>query len=345
MAISIGTFSRDYFIDLTHSSMARELVRTAFAMTLGTMCHHAMAACSFVNGATAQVYTISVPLQTLSRDIAVGTVLYSGNLPATPIGNYANCNSPGAYVKNVTGATLVSSTNNAFVYASGVDGIGLRFYDGQGSGRGYFGPGNTGNYPGAWTFVAGMVFGVEVVKTAPTGSGPTSGQVATAASGIFSLDGLVIATIKVAPFPIAVQACSVNTQGIAVTMPPTRVKDLPAVNSTYGDTDFSIGLNCSAGVKVAITISDVTNPSNTSTTLSLGGDSTAVGIGYQIVNSGVPISFGPDSASIGTRNQFVVVPLSVLGTYSIPLVGRFVRTGPITPGSAKAYATFTMSYQ
>jgi len=161
----------------------------------------------------------------------------------------------------------------------------------------------------------------------------------------FTLDGLLVATINFLPFQVAVQTCTVTTPSINVEMPRTHVDNFPTVNSTYGDTTFNMGLSCNPGIKVAVTITDVTDPSNTSTTLSLGHGSTASGIGYQIVNNGVPIAFGPDSAAVNTQNQFVIVPMSVSGSYTIPLSGRFIRTGTIVPGSANAYATFTMSYQ
>lgn len=166
-----------------------------------------------------------------------------------------------------------------------------------------------------------------------------------AASATFSLDALLVATIQIATTQVGVQTCTVTTPSINVDMPRTHVDDLPAVNSTSGDTNFNIGLSCGAGVKVAMTITDASDPANTSTTLSLGHGSTASGIGYQIVNNSVPVAFGPDSAAAGTVNQFVIVPQSVSGTYSVPLSGRFIRTGKIVPGSANAYATFTMSYQ
>lgn len=65
----------------------------------------------------------------------------------------------------------------------------------------------------------------------------------------------------------------------------------------------------------------------------------------QILNAAnTPISFGPDSANFGTTNQWLVG--NSTGTnISIPLSVRYIRTGPINPGTVKAAATFTMSYQ
>ncbi|MGN5478794.1 fimbrial protein [Cupriavidus basilensis] len=44
-------------------------------------------------------------------------------------------------------------------------------------------------------------------------------------------------------------------------------------------------------------------------------------------------------------NQFNVGTLTGAANLTIPLAARYVRTGTVTPGSAVANATFTMSYQ
>lgn len=326
-------------------NIRRLLAHTACLLVFGAVSGNVPAACGFVNSQTAHVYTINVPAQTISRDIPVGTVLYTAELPSIPTNaSYAWCSAPGVFLKKVSGSAVVSSINNVYTYATGIDGIGVRFFDRNGPSPSYYGQTNTGSWAGSWGF-GYTTFGIEVVRTQSTGSGPSSGIVAATVSGTFSLDDLLVATIQFTPFEVGVQTCTVTTPSINVDMPRAHTRDLPTVSSTYGDTTFNMGLNCAAGIKVAMTITDASQPNNTSTTLSLGHDSTASGVGYQIVNGGVPIAFGPDSAVTGTANQFVIVPLSVSGAYSIPLVGRYVRTGTMVPGSAKAYATFTMSYQ
>ncbi|AMM14450.1 hypothetical protein AX768_10405 [Burkholderia sp. PAMC 28687] len=328
------------------NNICKVLASAACLLGLGAASLDADASCSFADPQTAHVYTITIPPQSLSRDVPVGTVLYKGEVPTIPVsGLYAWCAAPGTYLKLAPGSALISSTNNVFTYATNIDGIGIRFYEGSNGNRGsYYGPGITGNWVGSWNY-SNSYYGVEIVRTQPTGVGPSSGTVAATAYATFTLDQLLVATIQFTPFEVGVQTCTVTTPSINVDMPRAHTRDLPTVNSTYGDTTFNMGLNCAAGIKVAMTITDASQPNNTSTTLSLGHDSTASGVGYQIVNGGVPIAFGQDSAVTGTANQFVIVPLSVSGAYSIPLVGRYVRTGTMVPGSAKAYATFTMSYQ
>jgi hypothetical protein len=143
-----------------------------------------------------------------------------------------------------------------------------------------------------------------------------------------------------------VAACTVTTPAIAVTMPKTYTYRLPKVGSTDGETSLNIGLNCDPGVKVYTTLTDVSAPSNTSTTLSLSPDSTAQGIGYQILYNATPVKFGVDSSVPGNPGQFVLTPAQTTGgVLSVPLTARYIRTGKIGTGSVNGKATFTMSYQ
>ncbi|BCG00674.1 hypothetical protein PPGU19_052420 [Paraburkholderia sp. PGU19] len=141
-------------------------------------------------------------------------------------------------------------------------------------------------------------------------------------------------------------ACSVTQSAVQVTMPQANTKDLASVGATTGSTLFSLSLNCDPGVRVAVTLSDLTTPSNRSNTLSLTADSTAKGIAYQVSYAGTPILYGADSSAAGTVNQISVSSSPTTGgVYSVPLKASYIRTGTMNPGSANAKATFTMSYQ
>ncbi len=141
-------------------------------------------------------------------------------------------------------------------------------------------------------------------------------------------------------------ACTVTTTALQVAMAQARSTDFPALGSTTANTPLGLELVCDAGVKVAVTLSDVTAPSNRSTTLSLTSDSTAQGIGYQVLYAGSPVSYGPDSPVAGNVSQFMVTPGPTSGgPVSVALAVRYVRTGAVSPGTANAKATFTMSYQ
>ena len=117
------------------------------------------------------------------------------------------------------------------------------------------------------------------------------------------------------------------------------------VGAVAGSVPFALSLNCTAGATVAITLSDNVDTSNQSDTLKLAAESTATGVGVQILNGSTPVLFGPDSAVAGNVHQWVV-GASPSGPLQIPLSARYIRTaGAFNPGTVIAKATFTMSYQ
>ncbi|WP_120293638.1 fimbrial protein [Paraburkholderia sp. BL23I1N1] len=123
-------------------------------------------------------------------------------------------------------------------------------------------------------------------------------------------------------------------------------RSFTGVGSTALETAFSVRLNCAVpGSQIYITLTDNANPANTSNTLSLKSDSTASGLGFQVLNKGIPVSFGPDSSVAGNTNQWQVGVAST-GSINIPLSVRYIQTpAQVRPGTVDAVPTFTMSYQ
>lgn len=102
---------------------------------------------------------------------------------------------------------------------------------------------------------------------------------------------------------------------------------------------------CAQGAKVSIVITDAVSPSNRTDVLTLGAESTAKGIGVQVLkDQRTTVLFGPDAAGTNVQNQWLI-GASPDGVLTLPLSAQYVRTGAVTPGSVKALATFTMSYQ
>ncbi|WP_164992079.1 fimbrial protein [Burkholderia stabilis] len=111
---------------------------------------------------------------------------------------------------------------------------------------------------------------------------------------------------------------------------------------------FSLGLQCDSGVKVHATMTDASNPLNSTDTLSLGAGSTASGVGIRIYreNETTPVSYGPDSAANGNSNQWYVGTAGSNGVVGLSFVAKYAKTGAtITPGSVAAQSTITFSYQ
>ncbi|MFM0203879.1 fimbrial protein [Paraburkholderia fungorum] len=139
--------------------------------------------------------------------------------------------------------------------------------------------------------------------------------------------------------------CSVNQPNLIVTLPNISTGALSSSNgSAAGSQAFSLSFSCVSGAKVLITLTDNVNPANQGNKLQPTGDSTSQGIGVQILKDGLPISFGPDSATVGNTNQWLI-GASPSGPLQVPLTARYVSTGKVSPGTVRALATFTMSYQ
>ena len=138
--------------------------------------------------------------------------------------------------------------------------------------------------------------------------------------------------------------CAVTTSRINVNLPDVKATDLKNSNSTAGDTNFSIGLNCTAGSKVYVTLTDKNDVGNRGSVLTLDKSSTASGVGIEILMNQKAVKFGPDSPVAGTVNQMLVGDAAPSLT-SIPFTARYISKGNVKGGTVSATATFTMSYQ
>ncbi|MBV6322443.1 fimbrial protein [Duganella violaceipulchra] len=137
--------------------------------------------------------------------------------------------------------------------------------------------------------------------------------------------------------------CTLTTPNINVLLPKVSPAAFARKGATVGSTPFNIGLTCGDGVRVFATLTDATDPGNTSNNLSLASGSTATGVALRIVKDGKPLPFGPDSAAAGTVNQWLVGQSK--RAIDIPLSAQYVSTDVVTVGSVKGAATFTLSYQ
>lgn len=289
------------------------------------------------------------------RDAAVGSQVARAQTTATASG--ISC----ALIETATvNGTEVSAGSG--VYQTSVSGVGVSFYVVNGgsqtlitsTGGGYTSgtlsaPGN-GSLPSvqANLVVTGpVVSGYSLsslpsvtVTFTPTGSCGFSTGIANTLATSASNSAVVPVT------------CTVTTPTVSVNLPVISLSTLATVGKTAGDTSFPIGLTCAAGANVYITLTDATTPTNTTSLLTLASNSTAQGIKLRILNSTGPVQFGPDSAVVGTTNQWFLGASSSIN--GIPLTVQYYRddTNPagtgsavLSAGSVHAQATFTMSYQ
>lgn len=140
--------------------------------------------------------------------------------------------------------------------------------------------------------------------------------------------------------------CSVNQTAIGVKLAPVTIADLSSqIGKTAAPKPFSLSVTCPAGIKTFVTLTDTSNIANRSTTLGLTADSSAQGVGIQILNgSDTPVAFGPDSAAPGNPNQFMLGTADG-GSVEYSFKAQYISTGHVRAGSVQAIATFTLSYQ
>ncbi|MDR0240950.1 MAG: type 1 fimbrial protein [Burkholderia sp.] len=240
-------------------------------------------------------------------------------------------------------------------YSSGVSGVGIRMRYSKGSV-------NTDWWPLEVTISSHTLVQspnpilIEFVKVGPiTAKGKLQGRI----GGTWARDGRYLFTsyeitgsITITP---KVPTCSVSTKKISVSMTPSgsiATRDFGGIGGTSPERDFGITLNCSGGdegtsTNAYVTLTDQTDSSNRSNTLSLTTNSTAKGVKVQVLKDGKPLSYGPDSSAPGTVNQWKAGNIKRgVSTFEIPLKARYIQTGStIKSGTANAVATFTMSYQ
>lgn len=150
-------------------------------------------------------------------------------------------------------------------------------------------------------------------------------------------------------------ACQVTSSSpIAVTLPAQSASGFAGVGTTAGTAqNFSINLSCSGGdvgstSVMYMTMTDATNPGNTTDMLSPTAATAGTGVGIRIFrNSGATaVNYGPDASTVGNTNQWQVTTVNAgNSTVVIPLTAQYVQVGStVHGGSVAAIATFTMAY-
>ncbi|WP_179949301.1 fimbrial protein [Burkholderia sp. MSMB1078WGS] len=311
---------------------------------------------------------INFPGKTINpdRNAAVGTVLDTITvfLP-TRRPNDFRCSAPQVPMDVTHNGNLKSLGNN--IYQTNAPGIGIRlktivdapaWQNGNSRGQEYYEdldngatltafPGNFWG-PFQWTAYGGT-FTLEIIKTGEI----QPGTVFSAEIGEVAAGGVVLRRFYLSG-NIVVQyaSCKVMSSSIRVPLGSVPQRKFTGPGSTSNPVNFSIPIDCTGVTRnVYMTFTDNTNPGNTGNVLPLTGDSTARGIGIQILPdsaTGVsyPIAFGPESGAI---NQQLVATLgrqSDIGRVDVKLRARYVQTeAKIVPGTANGILTYTLSYQ
>jgi type 1 fimbria pilin len=254
-----------------------------------------------------------------------------------------------------SGMTVTVSGVNYTIFETGVPGVGyiIGLKDFNGTQYIPLQTGITQSYPADGTNGYAQDLGWSAKVTfIKTGTALKSGvyQTPTINAAILTAYNNEVKTAKVIinPTTITVTAsgCTVSTKSASVELGNIDIHTLPTVGSTSPSGSFTVGLSCDANIAVNAVMTDQTTPSNTSSVVTLTGESSASGVGVQFFYNGTgPLMMGPDSSAAGTTNQFFIQTTTAAQTLSLPFQAQYIRTGEVVPGTANALASITFSYQ
>lgn len=342
---------------LTQYSRQQGAVRRLIAMIacISGLCMsvQAHAVCSFMYGKFGTA-AFNMGTLTMAPNAAVGTVIASRQYAydSTAVGHQGlDCGDS----LSTTMSFAMSGSGSGGTYATNIPGIGIQVYMWS-SAAYYTTPTTPTLIPISWTYSypAGprsnygtgyIQVMIKLVVTGPVDINGTNqlsysvapwGTVNGGGSQLTMANLLVTGTL---PWP----ACTVTTPSVSAILPTVSASTLAPAGKAAGNTNFVIGLSCQAGTRVYVTLTDATNPGNTTSNLTLSPGSTASGVQLRVLRNGIPISFGPDSSSPGNTNQWLVGASA--STTGIPLTAQYISTGKVVPGNVTGLATFTMSYQ
>lgn len=255
-----------------------------------------------------------------------------------------------------SGMTITVDGINYTIFETGVPGVGyiLGLKDFNGSEYTPLQTGITQSYPSSGTAgIANNLGWSAKVTFIKTGTALKSGLYTTPTIQAAILTAYnnesKTAQVIINPTTITVTAsgCTVNTKSANIDLGTVDIRTLPTVGSTSPSGAFNVTLQCDQNIAVNAVMTDQTSPSNTSSVVTLTGDSTAAGVGVQFYYNGTgPLSMGPDSSADGTLNQFFIQTTSSANQLlSLPFQAHYIRTGDLVPGTANALASITFSYQ
>ena len=166
---------------------------------------------------------------------------------------------------------------------------------------------------------------------------------------IINHDNLLIVNSELSqPWKVILKrpTCAVTTPNFTVNLGDISITDFHADGRTKPK-NFNIDLDCTGGTNSAdiyVTLTDASNPGNSSSQLNLSPDSGAQGIALEVNNRYGTVNFGPDLEGIGNPGQWLDGTTGI-GSYSIPLSVNYIRLpGPIKAGTANAGVTYTLNY-
>jgi len=186
-------------------------------------------------------------------------------------------------------------------------------------------------------------------KTGPTGSGIVSGKKVASGTIGCGMPFQILCTaiselsINLNDFPVTTLNCDVSTPTLTFNMGDIAASKFgtePGTILTEDAQTQELGLRCDPNLNIMATLSGTQNPDTSDdTVLALTGHGTAgvaKGVGVQVVYNGEPLQ----------REQSLLLKHTEGGVETFPITLRYYQTQPVvSPGTANATATLTLTYQ
>ncbi len=318
----------------------------------------AKAACDAVGS-----FTLSPGSITVQRDVTVGQPftdwIYSNSGVA-----YQNCNYDSLLQYNIENG--IKSYNGR---SSGLSYNGETVFDTNLAGVGFVIEGNAQMNSMAWAGWQGILTGateetvvktshangarpaftdqvrIRLIKTGNIQTGVLSGNVGNLFAGVREVSSWNTETpVSFSGGQITAVACSVTTNPVNVSLGNHGKSEFSGVGTTTAWQTFNIGLDCDAGAKINVRIDPSAGAAGSLTDVmkldDASSSSTATGIGVQLwyqPNGGSAVVFGQETYYWTSGNG---------GAETVQLKARYYQTAQtITPGTANATATFTLTYK
>ncbi|CAI1031886.1 Type-1A pilin [Serratia fonticola] len=273
----------------------------------------------------------------VQRDVPIGTTIATAATPYPSGQQIAVCSGPG-YIYDQFVYLNKTPTGIANVYATNIPGVGISFGSMNG---GYFwsNPPNSTYYNASGVTEAAQDK-ISLVKTGPITSGVL--QAGMVARSYTDGDGRNVDEYYLGNGSVTQLACSITTPNVDVRLAPVLASSFTAVNSTKGDTPFTIGLTCDAGARINASLSFTQNSDTANNSvIKLTGAGTAgvaTGVGIQLLYGGTLL-----------KNNTNVVLKTSTGGVEFPagaFTARYFQTkSTVTTGDANATATLNLTYQ
>ena len=337
---------------------AKKIIMTLVVMGGSFFSYAALASCT-VGGAIDRLLT-NAPTWNIQVDgsAPINTFLYHLSLSSSAPDTSATCIGGPLEVTVNSDFPVIGSWNGNYIYDTGIPGIGMviHFVNAYSSGNTPF----VGNLPilVEQGYITGDTAYIKssaqyIISLIKIGDIYTDGYISpstTLLRGNISTHGdFNYFNVRLAN-PVNVKilrpTCSVDRPNFTVVLGNVSVSNFNASGRTT-PINFTIDLTCAGGTStsnVHVTLTDASNPGNTSTQLNLSPDSGAQGIVFEVHNKFGIVSFGPDLSGTGNPGQWLDGAAGV-GSYSIPLSVNYVRLpGPIKGGTANSGVTYTLNY-